>query len=411
VVPPTPLNTFSPRWSITTKLVIGLTLAAILTFLLIQFRNIIGPLLISMILSYLLYPLADNLRKKLRLGWRFSVTLIYLVVLIVLISLLVWGGISLVEQVGALIRFLEVQVDNLPALLTNLAAHPVTFGPFSLDLNTVELNSVINQAMNAIEPLFSRLGTLVTSFASTTAVTIGWIAFILLISYFILVESGGSSGRMIRIEIPGYENDLNRMRIEFSRIWNSFLRGQMIIIGIIIVTYSVVLGAEGVHFFYGLAILAGLARFVPYVGPAIAWTTYGLVSYFQGTTLFGIPPLTYALVVVGTAWVTDAIMDNFVAPRIIGNALKVHPAAVMVAALVAASLLGVIGVILAAPVLATAKLVLDYVIKKLADRDPFEELETEQPAPSIRSRIESSRVQIGRWLERTRQIIKNKPNY
>jgi predicted PurR-regulated permease PerM len=394
----------SPKWSITTKFVVGLSLAAIFVGLVVTFRNIIGPLILAFVLSYLLYPMADFLRTRVRMGWRVAVSLIFLVMLLILIALLTWGGISLVEQIGALIRFLETQLNNLPQTLDQLAATPIVIGPYKLDLNTVEINSIITQALGTIQPLFSRVGGVFTTFASTTAVTIGWIAFILLISYFVLVESGGNAGQIIVMDIPGYEEDILRMRLELGRIWNAFLRGQLIIILLIVGTYSVLLGTLGVSYFYGLALLAGLARFIPYVGPAVAWTVYGLVSYFQGSTLLGMPPLPYALMVVGVAWVTDMVMDNFVAPRLLGNALKVHPAAVMIAALVAASLLGVIGVILAAPVLATAKLVLEYTLKKLSDKDPWIGMETIQPAPPIRNQIASLFQQAGKRLNQISQI-------
>jgi putative heme transporter len=132
----------------------------------------------------------------------------------------------------------------------------------------------------------------------------------------------------------------------------------------------------GVHYFFGLALLAGLARFIPYVGPFVAWTSYGLVAFFQGSTIFGLSPVAYVALVVGCAWLTDVVMDNFVVPRLMSNALRVHPAAVMVSALVAFNLLGVIGMVLAAPVLATVKLFLEYLLAKMFDQDPWANLDT-----------------------------------
>ena len=138
--------------------------------------------------------------------------------------------------------------------------------------------------------------------------------------------------------------------------------------------YIILLGALGVNFYYGLAFIAGLARFVPYVGPAVAWTTYGLVALFQGTTIFGLDPLGYVILVIAISWFTDLILDNFVVPRLMGDALKVHPAAVLVAVIISASLFGFIGVLLAAPVLATVKLIGQYVFFKLFDLDPWEKI-------------------------------------
>jgi predicted PurR-regulated permease PerM len=203
---------------------------------------------------------------------------------------------------------------------------------------------------------------------------------------------------MVRFQFPGYEADLRRLAKELGRIWNAFLRGQLIVTGITILIYSIILSALGVRYGWGLAILAGLAKFVPYVGPAIAWTTFGLVSYFQGWTLFGLQPFPYALIVVGICIVVDNVFDSLVTPRILAQALKVHPAAVLVAAIIGANLLGLIGIVLAAPVLATLKLFLDYTIRKLIDQDPWEGLATMPAQPPSIPLIRQSQL-AWRWLK------------
>ena len=222
--------------------------------------------------------------------------------------------------------------------------------------------------------MLSGLGNVVGSLAGSAAALIGWSLFSILISYFILSEAKGARSDILKIDIPGYNNDIQQMGTELKRTWNAFLRGQLTIILITIIVYIILLGALGVNFYYGLAFIAGFARFVPYVGPAVAWTSYGLVSLFQGTTIFGLEPFPYALVVIGVAWITDVILDNFVVPRLMGDALKVHPAAVMVAVIISANLFGFIGVLLAAPVLATAKLIGQYVFLKMFDIDPWERI-------------------------------------
>lgn len=374
---PAPMNT-SPRWSSTTKLVIGLALVGITTALLIQFRNIVGPLMLSFILAYLLYPIADWMRKRLPFTWQSAVAVLYLLLVIILLGLLTWGGVALVSQAQSLISFLQNSIKDLPDAINKFTNQPLIIGPFTFDLLKVDVGAVGNQILRAIEPIFSNLGTLLGSIATSTATVVGWLLFILWVSYFILAETKGQSDRIISLKIPGYDEDLSRLGDQLSLTWNGFLRGQFLIIGITIVIYTFLLGSLGVRYYLGLAILAGLARFVPYVGPAITWTTLALVTLFQGSTLFGLTPFWYALMVVGVAWFTDGILDNMVMPRMMANALSVHPAAVMVAALVGANLMGLIGIVLAAPVLATLKLLLGYVMDKLMDQDPWADRLTAQ---------------------------------
>jgi predicted PurR-regulated permease PerM len=370
----------SPRWNSTTKLIIGLTLVSIVSFLVFRFLNFVGPLLLAFILAYLFYPLAARLNHRLHLPWRFTVSILYLLLVIVLIGSITIGGFTVVEQVQNLIRFLSTAVAGLPDFIEEVTSQPFVLGPFEFKLDLLDFNAVSQQVLGAVQPLLTRAGTSMVTIASGAASFLGWTFFILLISYFILVESGGF--RLFSIKIPGYEDDAQHLSAQLGRIWNAFLRGQITIVLITLLSYTVLLGALGVKFYFGLALLAALARFVPYLGPAVTWTTYGMVSFFQGTTIFGLSPLAYAGLIVGLAWLLDMFMDNYVSPRLMSNALQVHPAAVLLSALVAFNLLGVIGVVLAAPVLATLKLFFQYVLAKLSDRNPWVGMEMiPPPAP------------------------------
>jgi predicted PurR-regulated permease PerM len=187
---------------------------------------------------------------------------------------------------------------------------------------------------------------------------------------------------LLRIEVPGYTQDFNRLGHELQRIWNAFLRGQMIVFSLAFIFYFFVLSVLGVRYAIGLALLAGISKFLPYIGPAIVWVTLGLVSYFQAFKLFGMSPLAYTILVFAVALLFDQVLDGFITPRIMAQALRVHPAAILVSALVLADLLGVLGIIIAAPMLATFILFGRYTFRKLLDQNPWPE-EEDEPPPSL----------------------------
>jgi predicted PurR-regulated permease PerM len=195
--------------------------------------------------------------------------------------------------------------------------------------------------------------------------------FVLLVSFFVLAESGGLRDDILKVDLPGYSEDLRRFGQELARIWNAFLRGQIIIFFLTFAIYFVVLSILGVRYALGLALAAGFARFVPYVGPAMNWTALALVTFFQPFKLFGMDPLYYTLLVFLIALFIDQVFDNIVSPRIMADALRVHPAAVLVAAIISASLLGVLGVVIAAPMLATLQLFGQYTVRKMFDLNPW----------------------------------------
>jgi predicted PurR-regulated permease PerM len=224
---------------------------------------------------------------------------------------------------------------------------------------------------------------------------LGWGAFVLVISYFLLADAGHVPDLLTNIELPGHADDIRRLGRELGRTWNAFLRGQLIIFIMIIISNFLLMTLLGVRNALGLAFLAGLAKFVPYIGPLIAGIVTALVAFFQSSNYLGIEPFTFAIVVVVAAVVLDQIYDNLVSPRIFGQTLGVHPAAVLIAAIIAANLIGFVGLLLAAPVLASLQLFGRYAMRKMVDMDPWPEPE----APSVDIRIpfeETLRKSFGR---------------
>ena len=361
----------SRSWSSTTKLVIGLTFVAIFTALLVYFRTIIGPLLLAVILAYALHPLAARINRATNLNWRWSVNLIYLVLVIIVLGLITASGFAIVQQLQSLISVVNNFTRTLPELVAQISQQTYTFGPFEFSLEQYDLQSLTNQVLGTLQPLLGRVGTLVGTFATGAFSTLGWGFFVLLISYFLLAESGKVSSDLIRIEIPGYSTDIRRLGNELVTIWNVFLRGQLVIFLLAIIIYTVLMTGLGLRYSLAIAILAGLARFIPYVGPLVVWVVTALVALLQGQNYFGLQAWQYAAVVVIIALIIDQILDNVVNPRFMGHTLGVHPAAVLVAALVAANLIGIVGVVLAPPVLASVVLLGLYFSRKMLALDPW----------------------------------------
>jgi len=371
--PPPPAPS-SPPWGSTVKLIAGLTLASLVLILLIYFRAIIGPLLLATILTYLLHPIAAFLSQKTRLSWRGSVNIIYLLLLIMLLGLSTATGVVIVQQIQSLIRILQQSLNNLPAFLEELQQQKFSFGPIVFDLSQyLDLDQLGAQLIQTIQPLIGRAGSLVSTFATGAASTVGWTFFILLVSYFTLADIGRIPDPLQYLRIPGYEEDIRRLIFELGRIWNAFLRGQLIIVSLVIVVYTIVLTALGLRYALGIAILAGLARFIPYAGPWVTNIITFLVAFFQAQNIMHAEPLLYAGIIILFMLVIDQIFDNMVSPRIMGETLGVNPGAVLVAAILAANLIGIVGLVLAAPVLATVRLLGNYVIHKLFDLDPWQE--------------------------------------
>jgi predicted PurR-regulated permease PerM len=402
----------SPYWSASTKLVVGLTMVAIAAGLVVRFKNIVGPLIMAIILAYLMHPLVQWVADRTRLKWRGAVNLIYLLLVVAVIALLTLGGVALVQQLQALVRVVTTFFTDLPELAATLAEQefvvlvplvnqPIDLSPYVEQLN-IDFLSLSQEILNVIQPVLGRAGSLVASAATSAASTLGWIFFILLISYFTLADSDGVRETLLTVELPGHQQDARRLGRELGRIWNAFLRGQLTLVLLTAVVYYVAMIALGVKSALALAMVAALAKFLPYVGQWITSGTMAVVTFFQDGNYLGLPPLGYTLLVVLVVLAFDQVVDNLIAPRIFGQALGIHPAALLVAVLIMASLLGFIGVLLAAPALASAKLFLRYALRKMVDLDPWPDPEETLGPMRIPFRDESQRslARLRAWLAR-----------
>jgi predicted PurR-regulated permease PerM len=335
----------------------------------------------AFVLTYLLFPLASLLNKKVHFSWGLAVSLIYLVFILILLALLTWGGVGLIGQIQNLITAIQNYAKELPVFIESLSHQVYTIGPFHLDFSTIDWQTIGKQILSYVEPVLGKAGGLVGTLAGSAASTLAWTAFVVVVSYFFLLESGGFRTRIFQLNIPGYAEDMRRLRQKLARIWNAYLRGQIIIFISKVIAYTIVMSIMGVHFAIGVALIAGLASFLHYIGPAINWIVLGLVTYFQGSNPFGFAPLTYAIVAIVVALIIDQVFDNLVAPRVMADRLKVHPAFVLIAAIIAANLIGILGIIVAAPLLATLQLIGRYTMRKLLDRDPWPPEEDVPPSP------------------------------
>ena len=373
----------SPYWGITTKTVVGLAVVAAIGAVLYFLRPIMGPLLLAFVLSYLLYPLVQRFSQVTRFSWGISVGIVFVTFIILLLGFFSAAGIALFQQIRSLIEAVSQMLSNLPRLISALPGHILVIGDFQFNLSNLDLDieTLVKEAINNLQPLLGQTGSWVGAIATSTASFFGWMAFILLITYFILSEAHkkNTEETIPFFELPGYNYDFFRISRELKRTWNSFLRGQIILVIIEGVVDATVLSMFGVRYALVLGLLAGLGRFIPYVGQFTNVLVSGLVTYFQVSNYLGIDSTLFTIIVIVWVVLLDTVMDNVVAPRIFGQSLGLHPAAILVTALIGAQLIGLPGIILAAPVLASLRLIGRYVSRKMLNIDPWREPDIETP--------------------------------
>jgi putative heme transporter len=183
---------------------------------------------------------------------------------------------------------------------------------------------------------------------------------------------------------PGYRQDAERLIVDFSRIWDAYLRGQVILGLVIGMIVSLVLSLLGVTNALGLGVLSGVLEFLPIIGPLVGSGAAILVALFQSETIWGLQSYQYALLIAVVMGLIQGLENNILVPRIVGDALDLHPLLVMISVIMGASLAGILGAVLAAPVVASIKLLGSYAWRKMLDLPPFPPPAPEQTtAPPI----------------------------
>jgi predicted PurR-regulated permease PerM len=151
------------------------------------------------------------------------------------------------------------------------------------------------------------------------------------------------------------KDDADRLFVQMSRVVGGYLRGQLITSLSIGVFTFVLLRIVGVPNPIAFAVLAGFADIVPLIGAFIATVPPVAAALEESSTK--------ALIVLVAMMAYQQFEDRVLVPRVYGRTLNLPPIIVLVAVLAGAELMGITGVLLALPLTAAGRVLLDYVIE------------------------------------------------
>ena len=352
----------SKRWSQSTKWLVIISSLAALVWIIARFSQIIAPLVIAVILAYVLNPPVRLLTTSIRLPRTLAVVSIYLALLIILSLVLVAFVPSLIQQVTSI----NVDFQNIVEGISRFFERPLFIFGFYVDLL-----DVYQEVSGTLQSIVSPLASQTVSFLIGLASGFAWLIFVLIVSFYLLKDQG-RFGRSINKLVPDdYRYEVRRLGEEVNVIWSAFFRSQLVLCAVVGTLVGVTMRVVGVRNALILGIIAGVLEIIPNIGPAIAAIPAVLIAYFQGSTYLLLSNGWFALLVIGLYVVIQQLENNILVPRIIGRSLNLHPLVVIVGAIAGANLAGILGMFLAAPMLASLRIVGNYVHSKLLDLEPF----------------------------------------
>jgi predicted PurR-regulated permease PerM len=366
--------------------VIALLVMAALTYLA---RDIIPLIALAAVIAYIFQPIVGWLeRRRVPRGLGAVLSLLLLVVVLALLPVLLTPAVvngvrSIIDVLVRLPELFEQWADQIAQ-----SQPTIRIAGFSLDLAAAvaQLQTSAEEAIGQFQlPSLSDLFEYVTTGLRTaggiveTAVGIAsgvvsaaFSTFLLAVLIFFLTKDGWQLGVWIKgLALPSYRPEIEELGRRLDVVWKSFFRGQIVlslVVGFIVFIATSLLGLPGALV---LGILAGVLEVIPNLGPVLALIPAVLVALVQGSNFLPVSNLVFALIVVGVYVLIQQVENNFLVPRIMGQSLKLHPLFVLVGVVVGASFAGVLGAFLAAPVLASLKVLGMYAHAKIVDQDPL----------------------------------------
>jgi len=354
-------------------------------------RSILEPLIIAAFVAYLINPAVNFLTKRTRLSRSSAVNLVYVITLVIFI--------------GTPASLTSIFFDEFKQVLTDV-----------LDLfNQLSVWLVKPRIIPGLPIDLGQLGNRLTQFRSTflsslpdqalqllgkTSLGALWLVVILVAIYYFLAKWPNLRNDFINMFPDKYNAELNELYQRVRRIWMSYLRGQLLLMLIVGVVFTISWTVIGVPGALVLGVIAGFLTLIPDVGPFIAFVLAFGVALLEGSNWWvTLPHWLVAGIVAGMYLLLISIKNFWLRPVIMGRSVHMNEALVLISILLATVLWGILGALLIVPGLASLTVIVDYLRRRILGMPPFPSAElfiSEEPLVSGSAKIAALKSRISR---------------
>ena len=313
---------------------------------------VLTPFVLAAMLGWLGDPLVDRLERNGR-SRNTAVILVFSAMTLVVVLVLVLLVPLIQRQIATLVASLPSYRDWLLQV-----AIPWVEARTRMEIsNWLDFNHLIELVRSNWERA-GGVATTVLGYVSRSGFAIlglfANIALLPVLTFFFLRDWDLLVARVGALVPRDHLETVSRLARESSGVLGAFLRGQFLVMIILGVMYGLGLWGVGLDLGILIGIIAGLLTFVPYLGPAsgiILGCIAALVQYGDWEHIIGV------LVVFG---IGQVIESYWLTPKLVGDRIGLHPAAVIFAVLAGGQLFGFLGMLLALPVAAVVNVLLRY---------------------------------------------------
>jgi predicted PurR-regulated permease PerM len=323
--------------------------AAIVGVLFYLLAPVLTPFLIAAIIGYILNPGVDWLARHRVPRW--LGTTLMLILLIACVILLILIVVPVLQR-----EFLQAQ-RKLPDLLnrmqTGLAPKLSSLLGVDVEFSAEAIRGYVADHFN-----FEKIGASALAYLRVgSAAALSWLATAFLVPivlFYLLIDWHMVWSRMQALIPRGLHTRLGTMTGEVDRVLAQFLRGQLLVMLVLAVYYTIALSVARFDGALPIGLVTGLLVFIPYVGFASGLVLALLAALLQFGSLYGFAAVA---VIYGLGQILESVI---LTPRLVGTNIGLHPLAVIFALLAFGELFGFFGILLALPVSAVLVVALKH---------------------------------------------------
>jgi predicted PurR-regulated permease PerM len=352
------------QWSLPVRyLVFGLAFLLI-ALVMWQIRSVLEPLIIAAFVAYLINPAVNFLTRRTRLLRSGAVNLVYIITILLLIG----TPASLTSLFFD--EFTQVVTDVLDLFSQVIAwlEKPSVFHGISLDFR-----QLANQLTQFRYAFLSTITGQTLQILGKTSMGAIWIVIILAAVYYFLAQWPSLRNSFIGSFPEKYTPEMNELYQRVRRIWMNYLRGQLLLMLIVGVAFSIAWTIIGIPGALVLGVIAGFLTLIPDVGPFVAAALAIGVALLEGSNWNWMPAshLIVGLIVLAAYLFLISIKNFWVRPVVMGRSVHMNEVLVLITILLATILWGILGALIIVPVLASLAVIFDYLRRRVLGLPPF----------------------------------------
>lgn len=318
--------------------------AALLLAALISLREILMPFAIGALIAYLGDPLVDRLEER-RFSRTHGVMIVFGLFLGLLVLMVAVVAPLLIKQLSELAAAIPeayrwLSSVAVPKLQELLSLTPIT-------LPEIDWRTSLSEHWSSVGKVTGGVVQQVTTSSLSLLAGMLNVALVPVVAFYLMRDWDLMMAGIMKLVPRAMESGVTSAISEANSVLESFVRGQLVVMGAQALIYSVGLWFVGLNYAVVLGLVAGAASIIPYAGAVIGVGSALIVAYLQ----FGFD--LWALGLVGSVFILGQLIESFaLTPMLIGDRIGLHPVAVIFALMAGGQLAGFTGILIALPVAA-----------------------------------------------------------